>query len=121
MTTLGQAAAVASLGRQDLVRERARATAAERAGLRSLCQALGLSCAPTQANFLFADVRRDADAVCVALRRRGVLVRSGRVHGAATWIRVTVGTAEDNARFAEALRDALSDVPEVTGMGARIP
>jgi histidinol-phosphate aminotransferase len=115
VTSLGQAAAIASLGRPDLVRERAQATTAERARLLALCRALGVACAPTQANFVFADVRRDADAVAAALRRRGVLVRSGRVHGAATWIRVTVGTPDDTARFAEALGETLSEVPEASG------
>jgi histidinol-phosphate aminotransferase len=115
LTSLGQAAAIASLGRQDLVRERGQATAAERARLRSLCQSLGVACPPSQANFVFADVRRDADQVSAALRRRGVLVRSGRVHGAATWIRVTVGTDDDTARFADALGQTLGEVPETSG------
>jgi histidinol-phosphate aminotransferase len=115
ITSLGQAAAIASLARPDLVRERARATAAERTRMSALCHALGVACASSQGNFVFLDVRRDADAVAAALRRRGVLVRSGRVHGTPTCIRVTVGTPEDTARFAEALGQTLSEVGEASG------
>jgi histidinol-phosphate aminotransferase len=94
LSSLAQAAAVASLPRQDLVRARAQATAAERTGVANECHALGLHAWPSQANFLFLDVRRDARALCAALRRHGVLVRSGHVHGTPTWIRVSLGWPE---------------------------
>ena len=70
LSSLGQAAAIASLARPDLVRERARATATERTRLRALCRELGLAHTPTEANFLFVDVRRAAAAVAAALRRQ---------------------------------------------------
>ena len=59
--------------------------------------------------------KRAATAVAAALRRHAVLVRSGDVHGAATWIRVTVGAPEDTDRFGTALREVLTEVPEGPG------
>jgi histidinol-phosphate aminotransferase len=112
LSSPGQAAAVASLARQDVVRQRSQATAAERARLRVLLDGLGIRYTPSEANFLFVDLRRDADRVCALLRRRGVLVRSGRVHGTPTWIRVTIGQPEDTRRFVDALKEALREVPE---------
>jgi histidinol-phosphate aminotransferase len=119
VSSLGQGAAIASLTRPDLVRERSQATAAERARLRGLCDTLGLAYTPSEGNFLFVDLRRDAKAVCAALRQRGVLVRSGDVHGAPTWVRVTVGSAEDTGRFDAALREALAAVPEAAAPPSR--
>jgi histidinol-phosphate aminotransferase len=110
---------VASLPRQDLVRERARLVAAERARLGALCDGLGLRHTPTEANFLFIDLRRDARVVVVALRDRGVLVRSGHAHGTPSWIRVSVGSPRDGDRFVTALAAALAEVPE--GPAAREP
>jgi histidinol-phosphate aminotransferase len=95
-----------------VVRQRSQATAAERARLRVLLDGLGIRYTPSEANFLFVDLRRDADRVCALLRRRGVLVRSGRVHGTPSWIRVTIGQPGDTRRFVDALKEALREVPE---------
>jgi histidinol-phosphate aminotransferase len=64
---------------------------------------LGFDPVPSQANFGFVDVRQDADALFERLLRRGVIVRSASGWGLETFIRVTVGTAEQNRRFLEAL------------------
>jgi histidinol-phosphate aminotransferase len=118
LSALGQVAAVASLPRQDLVRERAGVVAAERARLGAVCDRLGVHYAPSEANFLFLDVARDARAVAAALRRRGVLVRSGHVHGRPSWIRVSFGFPEDDDRFAAALALVLAEVPAGAPAGA---
>jgi histidinol-phosphate aminotransferase len=79
-------------------------------GRRQLYEAfdrLGLPCAPSDANFVWVDVRRDCRAVFEALLRRGVIVRTGDIFGAPTHLRVTVGTAEENARFIRALEEVL--------------
>jgi histidinol-phosphate aminotransferase len=40
--------------------------------------------------------------------RRGVTVRTGDIFGYPTYVRVTVGTREQNERFIEALQEALA-------------
>jgi histidinol-phosphate aminotransferase len=111
VSQLGVEAALASLRRPDLVRERVRANAEERQKLHQACDALGLEHTPSEGNFIFVDVRRDAKAVASALLRRGVMVRSGEVHDAPTSIRVTVGSPEENDAFLAALREVLAEVP----------
>ncbi len=70
-----------------------------------LYQGLCLGYIPSEANFVMVDLGRPAGPVYEALLRRGVIVRP--VHGRPTWIRVTIGTPEENQRFAEALRETL--------------
>ena len=83
-------------------------------GMRALTDAfarLDLPCIPSQANFLLVDTRRPCRPVFDALLRRGVIVRTGDIFGLPTWLRVTVGTPAQNARFLEALGAILPGIP----------
>lgn len=112
LSSLAAEAAVASLKRQDLMQERVRTIVQGRAWLTRECESMGLDLTPSQANFVFVDVRRPADKVVLAMLRRGVMIRSGRMHDMPTWVRITVGLPEQNEEAARALRDALAEVPE---------
>jgi histidinol-phosphate aminotransferase len=112
ISTLAAEAATASLKRQDLMQERVKIIAEGRAWLTKECEAMGLALTPSQANFIFMDVRRPADEVVLGMLKRGVMIRSGRVHDTPTSIRVTVGLPEQNQKAAEALREVLAEVPE---------
>jgi histidinol-phosphate aminotransferase len=70
-------------------------------------EALGLPFAPTEANFVWVDVRRDSKQLFEALLRKGVIVRTGDIFGAPTHIRVTIGTEEENQRFLTALKEEI--------------
>ena len=59
---------------------------------------------PSQANFVLLDTERDADEVFQAFLREGVIIRSMKAYGLATWIRVTVGRRSQNARFIRILK-----------------
>ena len=65
---------------------------------------LGLRHLPSQGNFVLADTGRDADEVCQALLRQGLIIRSMKAYGLPTWIRVTVGRRSQNALFYRRLR-----------------
>jgi histidinol-phosphate aminotransferase len=71
----------------------------------------GVTALPSEANFVLIDVGRcgvSADAVVTALLDRGLLVRSLTVHHAGrSMVRISIGTAEQNARCVAALRDVL--------------
>jgi histidinol-phosphate aminotransferase len=73
--------------------------------------AMGLEPVPSQTNFVFVDVRQDCDALFERLLRRGVIVRPASGWGLATFMRVTVGTPEQNERFLEALTLELGGEP----------
>lgn len=68
---------------------------------------LGLSYVPTQSNFLLIPLGRDDLPICQALGERGVIVRPGSTLGVPQHIRVTIGTADQNQRFIEALEKVL--------------
>jgi histidinol-phosphate aminotransferase len=72
--------------------------------------ALGLTCYPTQSNFFLIDMARDAQAVFEAMLRKGVIVRSMRGYGFPQFIRVNVGTPEENQRLIAALRAVIDEI-----------
>jgi histidinol-phosphate aminotransferase len=71
----------------------------------SVFDELGLEHIPSAGNFVAVDVGRDAGPVYDALLRRGVIVRPVANYGMPRHLRVTVGTAAENERFVEALRE----------------
>jgi histidinol-phosphate aminotransferase len=106
---LAQAAAVEALAHQDAVIERVAKTVAERTALTEGLSALGLRVAESQANFCWVSLgERDEAAVMRGLEERGVLVRAGGALGSeAPALRITCGTAEENARCLAALAEVL--------------
>jgi histidinol-phosphate aminotransferase len=104
MSIPAQAAALASLDDPGELARRVRLNAEGRAELERTLTAHGLPPAgPAVANFLYADVGADARELFDDLLRFGVIVRPLAGFGAPSAIRVTVGTAEENAFFADAL------------------
>jgi len=106
---LAQAAAVEALAHQDAVLDRVTRTIAERISVDERLRALGLVPADSQANFCWFALGEDRDEAEVmgGLQERGVLVRGGAALGRAGALRVTYGTAEENARFLQALAEVL--------------
>jgi histidinol-phosphate aminotransferase len=110
-----QAAALASLDdRGELSRRRAD-NLAQRPLVERALRENGLEPAgPAVGNFVFAEVADDSRPLFEALLREGVIVRPTGGFGAPGAIRVTVGTAEENAIFAEALGRVLADARAAT-------
>ena len=97
-----QEAAVASLGAS--VADRIEHARASRGRLLAALEAAGLDPIASQANFVYADVPGgDGDGLADQLLHEGFIVRALRGFGAPGAIRVTCGTDEENAGFAEAL------------------
>jgi len=108
VNSFAQAAAIASLHDEGQV---ARAREMNNAGKCQLYRAfdeMNLPYAPTEANFILVDCGRDTREVFQQLLRHGVIVRTGDPFGLPTWLRVTIGTEEMNARFISALREILT-------------
>jgi histidinol-phosphate aminotransferase len=108
VTATAQAAALASIGDDAELARRRAANADGRAQLAATLRAHGFSpVEPALGNFLFVDVG-DGRALFERLLRLGVIVRPLDSFGAPEAIRISVGTAEENAFFADALDAALS-------------
>ena len=109
VSTPAQVAALASLGDYEEIARRRAATAETRADLVERSVGLGLTVAPNPvANFIFAEVGGDSREVFQKMLHEGVIVRPLGPFGAPEAIRVTVGSKEDHAAFAEALGRVLA-------------
>ena len=69
---------------------------------------LGLSYVKTEANFIFIDLKDDADAIFMKLMRHGVIVRPLSSFGMPGSIRVTIGTPDQNNKFIKALSEVIN-------------
>ena len=106
VTLPAQAAAVAALDDQAHVEQSRIANTAERARLSRELEGLGLSVAPSQANFVLVDVGRPARVVYDRLLERGVIVRP--FGNLPTSLRVTCGLPHEDDRFLTALKEVLT-------------
>ncbi|MFC4410958.1 histidinol-phosphate transaminase [Chungangia koreensis] len=84
--------------------------AAGREQFRSYCEKRNLHLFDSQANFMLMEVKADADTVFLQLMKRGFIVRSGTGLDAPNYIRVTVGTKEQNDEFFEKLDEVLKEL-----------
>ncbi|WP_221029419.1 histidinol-phosphate transaminase [Actomonas aquatica] len=103
VNTIGQVGAMAALADEAWV---ARCREANRAGGEQLMAGLaaaGLEYVPSAANFLLVKVG-DGARCYTELQRAGVIVRPLGPYQLPEWVRVTIGTEEQNARLLEALR-----------------
>jgi histidinol-phosphate aminotransferase len=107
VSVIAQAGALAALDDCDHVQQALESNAR---GMKflfdGLCR-LGLCPVPSWANFVYCDVRQDAAAFAARMEERGVLIRSLAPWGAATAVRVTVGTAEQNQAFLQTCEKVL--------------
>jgi histidinol-phosphate aminotransferase len=112
ITTPAQVAAIASLeapGAQAELERRRRVNAEGRPAVEAALREHGFEPAgPAVANFVFAEVGEDSRPLFEQLLREGVIVRPTGGFGAPGAIRVTVGTPEENAFFADALNRVLA-------------
>jgi histidinol-phosphate aminotransferase len=68
---------------------------------------MGLPYVPTEANFIFVDIKTNCKPVFTEMLKRGVIIRTGDIFGYPNFIRVTIGTTEENARFIDTLKKVL--------------
>ena len=101
--TLAQRAALAALGDDEHVAKSRAVNVAGMQQLESGLRALGFAMIPSQANFVYFDVKRDGRALFDALLREGVIVR----HIEGTMLRVTIGQPDENDAFLTSLKKVL--------------
>jgi histidinol-phosphate aminotransferase len=107
VNAMAQAAATAALEDRFFLWRTKRLVSRGRRYLSKWFKRLGLTWLPSQANFILFDTGQDADKVFEALLRQGIIVRSMKAYGLASWIRVTVGRRSQNAQFCRALKHYL--------------
>jgi histidinol-phosphate aminotransferase len=59
---------------------------------------------PSETNFVTIDIKKDAEGMCDELQKSDVVVRPLTMYGKPTFLRVTIGTSEQNKRFIDAFK-----------------
>jgi histidinol-phosphate aminotransferase len=108
VNSLAQVAALAALQDDSHTLECLRMIEAGRHFLYDEFSGMGLKYVPSRANFILLDVGRSASDVFNWLLKEGVIVRPMTSFGMESCLRVTVGTPEENRRFAKALKKVLA-------------
>lgn len=107
---LAQAAALAGLEDDEHRRETKRITDEGRAYLQEEFAAMNLRFVPSVANFVLVNVG-DGAKIFRALLERHIIVRALKGYHLPEWIRISVGTMEQNRRCIAALREVLPNRP----------
>jgi histidinol-phosphate aminotransferase len=111
VNSLAQAVAATALEDEDFLARGLRANQDGMAQLTAGLEAMGIPYIPSHGNFLACQVG-DAAGINRALLKRGVIVRPVAGYGMPEHLRVSVGLAEENSRFLEAMAEILQvDAP----------
>lgn len=104
----GQVAATAAIRDQAFVKECAERNTQEREFLQSEFSRLGLPYFPSQGNFIMVDLDMPSATAFQSLLKQGIIVRPNfQVYP--SYIRVSVGTSEQNRAFIAALENTLAE------------
>ena len=96
---LAQAGACAALDDDAFLEQTVSLVRSELEFLYAGLEHLGVNYFPSEANFFLIDVQSDAEVFFEAMLRQGVIVRSMASYGYPEYIRINVGTREENQRF----------------------
>ena len=107
MTSPALAAAEAALSDTDHLDLMLRTTRAGREQLVGGLRALGLSPLRSAANFVTTDLKRPVEPLLPEIEKHGVLIRGLADPGFETFLRITVGLPDENARALAALAAAM--------------
>jgi histidinol-phosphate aminotransferase len=110
VSAIAQAAALAGLGDDEHLRETKRITDEGRTYLQEQFKVMNLPFIPSAANFVLVKVG-DGAAIFRQLLQRQIIVRALKGYNLPEWIRISVGTMEQNRRCIGALREVLDGGP----------
>ena len=105
---LAQCAAVASLDDVEHVTASVAMNDAGKDFLQAAFKEMGLCYLPTMGNFISVNVKQDCLALYQSLLQQGVIVRPVANYDMPEYLRITIGTAEQNERFIKSLKHCLA-------------
>jgi histidinol-phosphate aminotransferase len=106
---LAQAAGIAALGDEEYLKASVAANQAGRLYLYREFERLGLFHIKSHANFVLVKVGPQAGQIVQELLKKGVIVRPCTGYDLPEFLRITVGSAEQNVRLIAALEDVLQN------------
>lgn len=108
-TILSQKVATVALADQAFIEECKEKNEIGKKQFEQFCEKHGLNYYPSQTNFILFEVKADSDVVFKEMMKRGFIIRSGNALGISDYIRVTIGTEEQNDKFLSLLEEVLVD------------
>lgn len=108
-TVLSHKVAIIALEDQDFIKECKAKNENGRQQYVEFCDKHGLKYYPSQTNFILFEVKADSDVVFQEMMKRGFIIRSGNALGSPGFIRVTIGTEEQNSKFLGLLEEVLTE------------
>ncbi len=75
--------------------------------LKQELQGMGLEAVPSHTNFVLVDLKRDSREIFESLIKKGIIVRPGHIWDLPTFIRITVGTPDQNEMMIRVLNEVL--------------
>jgi histidinol-phosphate aminotransferase len=104
---LAQNAAIASLDDAEHVAKSVVMNNAGKTFLQDAFTGMGLAYLPTMGNFISVNVQQDGAALYDRLLQQGIIVRPVANYAMPEYLRVTIGTQQQNERFVETLKQCL--------------
>ena len=105
---LAQVAALAFLDDKKRYKKVLKSNQEEKKYLYKELKKLNLFYLPTEANFIFIDLKENVEVIFEKLLRKGIIIRPGKTWGCLNFIRVTIGIHNENQKFIQALKEALN-------------
>ncbi|MDP3790657.1 MAG: histidinol-phosphate transaminase [Candidatus Omnitrophota bacterium] len=105
---LAQAGACAAMDDKEFVKKTLKLVKEERQFLYNSLEKMGLEYVKTVTNFMMINVKRDSKKVFEDMICKGIIIRDMKPWGYDTFIRVSVGTRQENNIFIETLKKILA-------------
>ena len=108
VNSLAQAAAVACLKDKAYYRGISKSVEKQRAYLYKNFESLGIRYEQSFTNFILLKVEQDSSVVAKALLKKGIIIRDMNAWGLKNYIRVTIGSEQENRILVKGLKEALN-------------
>ncbi|UCC41649.1 MAG: histidinol-phosphate transaminase [Candidatus Aminicenantes bacterium] len=99
-----QIAAIAALEDKDHIEKTKKINEAGKEFLYESFKKISVFYISSETNFITIDLKAEAEKICKDLQRKGIILRPLTMYGKPTFLRVTIGTMEQNKRFIEAFK-----------------
>ncbi len=108
VNAIAQVAALASLQDPDFRKAGQQNNIKGKCYLYQVFEELNLEYIPTEGNFVMVNTGLNSTEVYQRLLEKGVIIRPGDHFQMPTWLRISIGTMEDNRAFAKAFKEIIS-------------
>lgn len=104
---MAQKAAIEALKDQEFVNKVRKENSKGRMYLEKAFDKMGLEYVKSHTNFIFVNIKKDSKNIFEKCLQRGIIVRPGYIFGYPQYLRITIGTEEQNAKLVETLKQLL--------------